>query len=101
MSRCHYPMWQGHQKKVVLEIQRTGKFSTLLNAVDRVLGRDLDQAISYVIGESLSLDPRKLADIFEEDVGTYVDRITNSERTVKEIYQENENQLFLENYVQI
>ena len=100
MARCVFPIWKEHQKKFVLEQQRNGKLMKLLNLADRAIGRDnIEYALASVRGETLSMDPQDLADIFREDVSDYVERLTNRNRSVIEILQELDNLDSFQNYV--
>jgi hypothetical protein len=90
MARCYYPIWSGHWRQFVMEQDRKGNHIKILDMVDRVLGRDnLDYVLAFVRGETVSLDPHDLADIFkDEDVCTYVERIINSGRTIQDMLDE-------------
>ncbi len=99
MSRCSYPVWREHQRKALEKVHKSGKFIRLLNVLDSALGIDLDYVIKFFDQSSVELDANEHADIFKEDVFHYTERVTNSDRSVQEVYDEIRMKSYLENYV--
>ncbi len=99
MSRCLYPVWRVHQRKALEKVQKSGKLIQLLNVLDSAVGIDLDYVIKFFDQSSVELDANELADIFKEDVIHYTERVTNSDRSVQEVYNEIIMKTNLETYV--
>lgn len=102
MSRCYYPVWIKHKVQYCLVLDQKNKLIgfKISDIADRLRGRDEHYAVQFFDPNAAQLDPDVLSDIFDEDVITYTERVTNH-RTVLENYCELRAQEYLQEVVQI